>query len=283
MSAVGVDIGGTNVRVLVEGAGSPITAQVASSAHDLVELIAELVARSGVLTPTTTCVGLPGRTTSRVPAWIPLLPYLNEYPLAEAIEQRLGGRCVLALDGHLTLEAEMAYGAAVGTEDAVLMAVGSGVGGAIAVRGKVVNGRHGTAGSFGWLPGAVPAVRPTHGSFEKTVGGRALESAAAVFGSVPTLLKLASSGAPEAKTLVDSYAEQLGSGLAAVASILDPEVVILGGGLVKAFPQLQRPLTAAFRNQASPSVVDTPLVPAALGDRAGAIGALHRAQKDDLE
>jgi predicted NBD/HSP70 family sugar kinase len=79
---------------------------------------------------------------------------------------------------------------------------------------------------------------------------------------------------PAARRALDGWAATLGRGIAALASVLDPEVVVLAGGLCEAFDAYAEPLRAAVRAGASPAARGVAIVPARLGGHAGAIGAL---------
>ncbi|WP_418605622.1 ROK family protein [Georgenia sp. SUBG003] len=127
-------------------------------------------------------VGLPGWTTSTVPRWVPNLPFLDGVPLAESVGERLGASCTLLNDAQATLLAERSEGVLRGRRSAVLVALGTGIGGAVLLEGRIVRGHHGCAGSFGWLPVSAEAPDPHHGGWEQAASGAALESAGQPWG-----------------------------------------------------------------------------------------------------
>jgi predicted NBD/HSP70 family sugar kinase len=145
------------------------------------------------------------------------------------------------------------------------------------VGGRVVRGAHGCAGSFGWLPLAGGARDDDHGEWETAASGRSLEALAEPWGSVQDLLAAARSGDSDAVATLTGYGRLLGRGTAALASLIDPGVVVFAGGLVQAFDLLAVPMRDAMAEYASPAGRTVPVVPAALGGAAGVIGALHLA------
>ena len=143
------------------------------------------------------------------------------------------------------------------------------------------SGHHGSAGSWGWLsaPGAGNLV---HGPFERAASGSALSMAAAarVPGTAgPDLIEAARRGEPGALQAISAYAEQLGRGIAAITSVIDPEVVLVGGGLSEAMDVLGPAIEDCCRRFASPDGRLVPVRPAALGRYAGVVGALWAARR----
>ena len=281
--AVGADVGGTRVRVMAQevatGARSAvIETPVPRTAEGIVGAVAQAVAElcSGGRVASV-AVGLPGQVTHGRCVWVPNLRFLDGVPLAALIEQRLSAPCLLSNDAQATLVAEGREGAAVGQPDALLLAVGTGVGGAVQYGGRVIPGAHGCAGSFGWLPLAGGARDVDHGEWETAASGRSLEALGEPWGSVQNMLAAARSGDALALDTVTAEARLLGRGAAALASVFDPGVVVFAGGLVQAFDLLATPMREAMADYASPAGRTVPVVPAALGSAAGVIGALHLA------
>src|SRR5690242_12205623 len=225
----------------------------------------------------TLAVGLPGQVTAGRCVWIPNLRFLDGSPLAALLEERLSVPCRLSNDAQATLVAEGREGAALGHPDALLLAVGTGIGGAVQIGGRVIRGAHGCAGSFGWLPLSGGARDVDHGEWETAASGRSLEARGEPWGSVQNMLAAAREGDPRARETVTAEARLLGRGAAALASIFDPGVVVFAGGLVQAFDLLATPMREAMADYASPAGRAIPVVPAALGSTAGVIGALHLA------
>ncbi|MDF5756232.1 ROK family protein [Spongiactinospora sp. TRM90649] len=269
---VGVDIGGTSVRVLRESGGvrgEVRAVPVPGSYDELLGLLTELAGPG----PAVIGVGLPGTSDGGRPMFVPALPWLQGRPFAEDLRSRTGAPVRLGLDGHLTLLAEAAEGAAEGARSAVLVAVGTGIGGALMIDGRVWRGAHGSAGSWGWLPSGDEGVERGHGPYELAASGTALGPRG------PELVSAARDGDQAALTELRPYAARLGRGIAALASVLDPEVILVGGGLSGAMDVLA-PLLDIDRF-ASPDGRRVPVRAAALGPYAGVVGALLAAGMGD--
>ncbi|MEV4161526.1 ROK family protein [Nonomuraea dietziae] len=274
MRHVGFDVGGTLLRVLAASGGvrGPVARhEVPRSYEALLDLLTELTGPGADAVG----IGLPGTSAGGTPVFVPALPWLEGRPLAADLEARLGAPVRLGLDGHLTLLAESVEGAAKGRRSAVLVAVGTGIGGALLVDGRLWRGAHGSAGSWGWLqgepdPAPLAAGYPAHGGFERAASGSALGRrgpelvAAAREGRVP----------PE----LEAYAVRLARGIAALGSTLDPEIVLVGGGMADAMDVLGPMLAVHIERFASPDGRRVPVVAAGLGSGAGVVGALLAAE-----
>lgn len=282
---VGIDIGGTWVRLVATGPGGErlhtVPVPTPTSYGSLIATIAEMLppqARGQVARAT---CGLPGSCDLERPLFVPALPWVEGKPLAEGLSAALQAPVRLGTDGHLTLLAEVGEGAAIGTRSAALVAVGTGIGGAFMVEGKIWRGHSGSAGSWGWLPADGLAPAAGHGPFERAASGSALsEMARGVQPSWrgPLLVEAARSGDAAAVAALSEYAQRLGAGVAAIASVINPEVVVIGGGLSAAMDVLGPLLGRQVEALASPDGRRVPLRPAALGPFGGAVGAALDAQ-----
>lgn len=292
MTVLGVDVGGTSVRVGVATSdGGRHLRPERPVPRDVAELVtvvgdgwsceaASLPVREGL---TSVVVALPGRTGPAVPEWIPNLPFLDGQPFAAMLADRLGlpsERCRLVNDGQAALVAEAREGAAAGARNAVLVAVGTGIGGAILFDGQIVRGRHGCAGSFGWAGAGGATPDGVNGPWEQVASGSALERLSRHLGGARAVVSAARSADPAAGAVLAEYSARLGQGLAAMASVLDPDVVVIGGGVSAAYDVLAEPVRTAFAQHASPVVRDVPIRAAILGPRAGLLGALTMAAED---
>lgn len=235
--------------------------------------------------------------------WAPNLQGWDRYPLRSALTARLYSlpHAVVAdpeqvwveNDGRLATLAETWCGAGVGARTAALLVVGTGLGGGVVVDGKLLRGVHGVAGYFGWFvfPG-LAGTRSDLGDFESVASGTALgEQGKRALARDPTSLMLGLSGAPDkvtgrtvltaaaagdgaARQAVEAWADLLAAGVANLVVAIDPEVIIIGGGLSASFPQYGRELRAALSRLVHPFARhDVRVVPARLGPRAGFIGA----------
>ena len=198
------------------------------------------------------------------------------------LEQRWQVPVVVENDARCALLAERALGAARGADDVVLVTVGTGIGGAVVIGGSPVRGRHGMAGELGHqqaVPGGLPCECGLRGCWEQYVSGRALvrllADARPDLGSGPDVTAAAVAGDPDARAALATVGDRLGVGLAALVSALDPALVVIGGGVSAAGDLLLEPARAALRRAVyAGGHRDLPaVVPAALGPRAGAVGA----------
>ncbi|MGQ0433300.1 MAG: ROK family protein [Microthrixaceae bacterium] len=265
-----------------------------------VEAIADTLAKMArTLGPSTAVgVGVPGLVDRHGTMWdAPNLCDASRFDVHALLSERLPGRTVMVEnDGACAAWAEGVRGAAAGVDDAVLVTVGTGIGGGIIAGGRLVTGAHGFAGELGSIvldPHGPQCTCGSRGCWEALASGVALGRmgrAAAHNGEGVLLAALA--GHPEAVrgehvtkaclagdegalALLDTFAKWLAFGLANVVEIFDPEMVVLGGGVPANMGDLLlRRVSRSFDGMAvrrrHPRVH---LVAARLGERAGAVGA----------
>ncbi|OEV03702.1 ROK family protein [Streptomyces oceani] len=228
-----------------------------------------------------------------------LLPGWAGTDLGGELGSRLGGLAVTAdNDANVFALAEQTYGAGVGSASALYVSVGTGIGGGVVAGGGLLRGAHSTAGEFGHIVVPEAAGRLCNcgrtGHLEAVASGPALAArfhelagpgAAGAGGgaSGPRDLRdvaaLAEDGEAEgsesARTVLEEGAGALGRALAGIVNTLDPQRVVLGGGVASIGEAYWRPLTEAFTAELLPGPYTAGLrpVPAALGPRAAVIGA----------
>lgn len=282
---VGVDVGGTRLRLRAREIRSGMRAEiieipVPESVDAMVEAIASLTRSSiGDQPIESVALGLPGRVVDNGCVWVPNLRFLDGVALGDILAARLSAPCHLINDAQATLLAEAGDGAARGCVNAMLIAVGTGIGGAFLVEGRLVRGANGSAGSFGWLTYTGSTRDEDHGQWERVGSGQALEQIGRAWGGTAGLIAAVRAGEPPARAALDRYSAVLGEGIAALASIIDPDVVVFAGGLSAAFELLRGPLVAAVSEHGSPTGRCVQVVPAALGVAAGVEGALQWAER----
>jgi glucokinase len=263
---VGVDVGGTSVRAgVVDSHGDVVdltragTPSGEAALEDVItEVICELTARhrvSGVGLAVAGFVAEDRRTVRFAPhlAW-------RQAPVADRISARIGLTVLLEHDANAAAVAEHRFGAARGTGVAVLVALGTGIGGALLLDGKLFRGAHGVAPELGHIT-LVPDGRPCpcgkKGCWERYCSGTALATTAiellARYPGISTLLAreaaadsravtgrrvaaAARDGDPLAERAMGELSRWLGRGLALVADVYDPEVVVIGGGVSESSP-----------------------------------------------
>lgn len=282
---LGIDVGGTNLRTVVFDGHRVRSLGRQPSPRSLDELVAAVhaavssAARAGVA-PDAIGIGLPGTVSGTVVEWVPNLSFLDGVDLGAAIEVD-DLPVTLGNDAQFALLGEAWTGAARDVRSALLVAVGTGIGGAVLVDGRVVRGSHGAASSFGWavLDTSDPGDRDL-GHLERVASGTAISRRAAAMlppRSGEQLVSDAREGDPEAVAVVASIGELLGAAIAGAASFLDPELVLIGGGVSAAYDVLGPGLHTALARWGSPWGRRVPVRPTQLGDEAGAVGAVRAA------
>jgi glucokinase len=185
-------------------------------------------------------------------------------------------------DAHAALLGEFWIGAAVGYRDVVLLTLGTGVGGAILADGRLYKGHLGRAGHLGHISlnadGALDIVG-TPGSLEQTIGNATLpERSAGRFTSTRELVAAHLSGDEKASDVWLRSVKNLAAGITSIINALDPEVIIIGGGIAQAGSVLFDPLAECMtRIEWRPQGHRVQIFPAALGDVAGTLGAIYYA------
>ncbi|MET9884066.1 ROK family transcriptional regulator [Streptomyces sp. NPDC006430] len=185
----------------------------------------------------TVVVGAPGlvapssgelRSTAGLPAW--------HRDLVAALQLRLPATVVVENETNLAALAEQRVGAAQDLDSFVLLWLGAGVGAAVVLDGRLRRGASGGAGEIGFLPvpgtGALPSATDCGGGFHALVGREAVAALAAEHGFTGPVEEAVAGAAGGA--FLDALAERLALGAAAVAAVLDPGCVVLGGELGRA-------------------------------------------------
>jgi glucokinase len=185
-------------------------------------------------------------------------------------------------DAHAALLGEVWLGAARGAENAILLTLGTGVGGAALVDGRLLRGALGRAGHLGHLsldPAGAPDICGTPGSLELAIGNATIgERSRGRFTTTHELIRAYEAGDAPARAIWLDSIRALAAAVASLINILDPEVVILGGGIARAGPALFDPLTAHLdRMEWRPGGHRVRIAAATMGEFAGAFGAAWHA------
>lgn len=199
----------------------------------------------------------------------------QDVPLADWLEAKTGRPTVIANDANCAGLGESWLGAGRWFRNSILLTLGTGVGGAIVLDGKLFTGPHGTAGELGLItlnPDGPPCNSGNQGSLEQYASVPAIRRRT---GLEPSELgKLALAGDTEALAFWQAYGRDLGAGLASLIYVLTPEAVIIGGGVSASaeffFPTVQ----AEIEQRVLPSSrAGLQLLQAELGNQAGIVGA----------
>nr|WP_233273779.1 ROK family protein [Streptomyces broussonetiae] len=204
----------------------------------------------------------------------------KDVPLRALLAERLGVPVALGHDVRTGGLAEGRIGAGKGADRFLFVPLGTGIAGAIGIDGRVEAGAHGFAGEIGHVvvrPGGTPCPCGQHGCLERYASASAVSEAWAAACGDPAAdaadcAKAVASGDPEAVRVWQAAVDALADGLVTALTLLDPRTLIIGGGLAEAGEVLFSPLRDAVRRRVTFQKLPT-IVPAALGDTAGCLGA----------
>ncbi|MER6347605.1 ROK family protein [Streptomyces sp. NPDC001595] len=205
----------------------------------------------------------------------------RDVPLRDLLTERLSGIPVaLGHDVRTGGLAEGRIGAGQGADRFLFVPLGTGIAGAIGIDGRVEAGAHGTAGEIGHIvvrPGGAPCPCGQRGCLERYASATAVGQAWAEASGDPgadaaDCAKAVASGDPDAVRVWQEAVDALADGLVTALTLLDPRTIVIGGGLAEAGETLFTPLRDAVRQRVTFQKLP-PIVPAALGDTAGCLGA----------
>ncbi|MEU5074048.1 ROK family protein [Streptomyces asoensis] len=204
----------------------------------------------------------------------------RDVPLRALLADRLGAPVALGHDVRTGGLAEGRIGAARGADRFLFVALGTGIAGAIGVDGRVEAGAHGFAGEVGHIvvrPGGSPCPCGQQGCLERFASASAVSQAWAAACGDPEAdaadcAKAVTSGDPNAVRIWQGAVDALADGLVTALTLLDPRTLVIGGGLAEAGATLFTPLRDAVRRRVTFQKLPE-IVPAALGDSAGCLGA----------
>ena len=278
--AIGLDIGATNIKAILIDASGNISERVdrltVNDVPQLIGVVREILAgfdrpqaAVGIASP-----GLAG-TDNRAIRWM-----RGRLDAVEGLDwtEALGRTAWLLNDAHAATIGEAWIGAAAGRRHVVLLTLGTGVGGGVIVDGRLLQGALGRAGHHGHITvdSDGPAdITGAPGSLEDAIGDHTVaRRTAGRFSSTAELVDAVRSGDSGARQAWTRSVRCLAAGVSSLINVLDPEVVVIGGGIAKAGEILFEPLARELeRFEWRPTDTAVEIVPAALGDAAGAVGA----------
>ena len=278
-TAIGVDIGGTNLRAARIGRDGAVIARArTASARDPGEVLARLIGLIAEVDAPDVAgigIGVPGRVDfARRAVLGGGYVDLSQVPLVQAIEERFGKPVVIDNDASMALVAEARVGAGRGVRHLALLTIGTGIGGGILEDGRILRGR-GIAGQLGHIPvdpNGPPCLCGRRGCVEPMSSGTALGGLIRAAGlpegtTAATLLDRAEAGDAMAAAVLTTWAMPLRRATDALIATLDCGRVILGGGLGR------EAAAAVARLPEETSWYHADIVAAQLGDDAGIIGS----------
>lgn len=300
---IGVDLGGTNLRVAIVSRDGEVEAEEEEPTTGTFEdLVAAMGRHVRSLAPSNGVRAVGVGTAGLVDLegtvhYAPNLPMLRRAPLGRALAKELGMPVVVDNDANTAAWGEVCHGAARGCRHGLVITLGTGVGGGIILDGGIYRGAHGFAAEVGhWQvdPAGPHCACGEPGHWEAAASGTALgqlAKARAAEGRAPNVLARADgdvdqvdgyqvgdsarAGEEDGLAILEEYAHAVALGFVGLANILDPEVIVVSGGLVALGDLLLTPLRAAFDDHLEGAAFRpaVPVVAAELGSHAGVVGA----------
>jgi predicted NBD/HSP70 family sugar kinase len=292
---VGGDIGGSNVRVAAADLfGEPICDLKRPTAKDgsravgvqILEMVSDVIDQASAVHGRPLALGIssPGivdQTSGLVTSLAYNVVPEGGFDPLEVIRERFDLPVIVENNVNLAAVGEKWFGLARGVSTMVFIAIGAGIGMGIIISDELVRGAHGAAGEIGYLPLVGDPFNPRHrlhGGLEDEIGAAGIVASFnerrapddPELTSVHEVFELAGDGSVAARAVVDHVASRLGTAIAAVCAILDPDLVVLGGG-IGASPLLLRPV----RGSAAALVPITARIETSrLGEQAALQGAI---------
>jgi len=301
--AVGVDLGGTQVRAALIDADGSVLAR-ASARTDAVGgpravlrqiegLVAQVSNSVGAASLAGVGVSAPGPLDSAagVVLGIPTLPGWVDVPIAAWLGDALGVPVTLENDGIAAAIGEWRFGAGRGLSDFVYVTVSTGIGGGVIADGRVLRGRRRMAAHFGHVttaPDGEVCGCGNRGCWEAQASGTALGDRARRLVSLASdstlstpgpvldarrVIDAARAGDALALQLVAHEAELLGTGIVNLLHLFSPQTIVVGGGVSAGFDLLRPGIEAQVRARALPPFRQVPIVAAQLAQNSGLVGA----------
>ncbi len=293
MIRIGVDIGGTKVEAAALDAGGTYVARVRQanpgdydSFLQVVKDVVEAAERQAGQTVSRVGIGMPGSISTRTglmrnanSVW------MNDRPMREDLTRVLGRAVRMENDANCFALSEATDGAAAGARVVFGAIIGTGCGGGVVVDGRTIDGRNGVGGEWGHTP----LPWPTPDEFQAhrcwcgrvdcletwTSGSAFVEDYAQATGlkqDGATIVAAARRGEAAAVAALDRYISRLGRALGSMCTLLDPDVIVLGGGMSNV-DELYNRLPAVVARYIFSDSFETPIRRAMHGDSSGVRGA----------
>ncbi|HEV2532295.1 ROK family protein [Phenylobacterium sp.] len=289
MIRIGVDFGGTKIEAAALDAEGRFRARVRGpspgSYDDSLSAVGELVAeaeRQAGVAGASVGIGIPGSpnpTTGLIRN--ANSTHLNGRPLQADLERVMGRPVRLANDANCLALSEATDGAAAGANVVFAAILGTGCGAGVTVDGRLLAGHNGIAGEWGHTPLPWPSAQewpgPTcwcghQGCLELWISGTGLGRSWRAGADGQATVSAARAGDASAQAALGAYVDRLGRALAVVCNILDPDIIVLAGG-VSNVDELYAPLPAAIAPHVFSDLFETPVAKALHGDSSGVRGA----------
>ncbi|HSR48866.1 MAG TPA: ROK family protein [Anaerolineales bacterium] len=305
--AVAVDLGGTNLRAAFYPTGDiPATARESRKTpseagptavlDEIHAAISALDIASQYRAHMAIGIGAPGPldASTGVVLHAPNLQGWNDVPLGPALAERWGCPVYVQNDANLAALGEWRFGAGRGAHHLIMLTIGTGIGGGVIVDDQLLSGSRGLAGEIGHIPVMIGGPRCScgqSGHLEAIASGTAIAEQVRRRGGLPggdpgqeptteAIAHAARRGDPVASEVLQAASVALGTALAGLVHVFNPERIVLGGGVSQAgaffLDQIERTLRASLMHPAFGG--DLKVVPTALGDEAALLGAVALVQ-----
>lgn len=296
--ALALDLGGTNIRLAAIGEDGTVFSRSRSatpknsSSNEIISIIVALAdeCRHNVPDPSLVfaiAAAVPATIDERAGVLnkLPNLPALEGVNLRDILSNKLGIPAILENDANAAAYGENWLGASRGVDDSICITLGTGVGGGLIINGVPFRGKDGTAGELGHVcvePQGVPCGCGGRGCIEQYASATAIVRMAREAGieasSSFEVFNAATGGSAVAVEVFRVMGSYLGIGISSLINVLNPEMVVLGGGVSAAWELFIGPVkdeiaVRSFRQPAERANI----VRAELGDDAGILGAARSA------
>lgn len=309
MYRIGIDLGGTNIAVGVVDDGHAIVSRVsvptmasrpaAEVVRDMGGAVEQVLARAGASVADCRSMGVGSPGTCNSADGVVERAYnlgWDHVPVCRMLEQRFGIPCRLSNDANCAALAEQVAGAAVGHDNVVLVTLGTGVGGGIIIEGRLLHGSHGSGAEIGHMVlnpqetivcncgkrgcveqycSATGIVRLAKIRLDRDNAPSSLRSLENI--TCRDIFDAGKAGDQVALEILEQYFDYMGQFLGNICSVVDPEVVVIGGGVSKAGDILLKGIEPYFKKYVFHAASTVQFNLASLGNAAGSYGAFKLA------
>lgn len=222
-------------------------------------------------------IGVAGAEKIDGTLWIPNLPAVTSLNLRKEMSAFTDASVLIENDAHAALRGEVWKGSLQKKENALILTVGTGIGGAVILDGRIIKGSHGVCGAAGWIFSGEAAFAHS----DETTSGVALNEIAQANGYCNSmdLCEACKTGSPIACFLLDCWAERLGALIASLVSFLDVDFVSLSGGITAQYDLFREKMQSSVDQYISPLSRHAIVKKAELGELSGLYGAISYAMQ----
>lgn len=300
MDLWGIDLGGTKLEGVILDAGRPerpvlrlrVPTESDRGYDHIIEraggLVEQMERTSGIARPAVIGIGTPGTVEPASGLMKNCNTVcLNGRALPQDLTAALAAEVRIANDANCFALAEAIFGAARGGAVVAGLIIGTGVGSGIVVQGRVLQGLHGIAGEWGHNPicgESAPCYCGRFGCVETVISGPALErfyrERTGVTSSLPEIVGRARHGDPAARATIERLRSRFGEAIAALINILDPDAIVIGGGVGNIDALYEDGTRRAVLRHLFNAELRTSFAKPLLGDSAGVFGAALLARSE---